>query len=170
MADRSEFDEFVTARSHRLIRTAYLLTRDWGAAEDLLQDAMAKAWFAWPRLRGEPEPYVRKIITTSFISQSRRRWRSEVPSPTVERLDRSDDIGASDDRDALWRALGRLPPRQRAVVVLRHYEDMSEADVAATLGCSIGTVKSQSAKALGKLRVDTSLATTATTVSGEGSK
>jgi RNA polymerase sigma-70 factor (sigma-E family) len=159
MADRPGFNEFVTARSHRLLRTARMLTRDWSAAEDLLQDAMAKAWFAWSRIEGDPEPYVRKIIATSYISQSRRLWRRELPAAEFDDqlTDPADDIGVSDDRDALWRALGRLPARQRAVVVLRYYEDLSEADVAAALGCSIGTVKSQAARALGRLRVDASI-------------
>ncbi len=159
MADRPGFNEFVTTRSHRLLRTARMLTRDWAAAEDLLQDAMAKAWFAWSRIDGDPEPYVRRIIATSFISQSRRLWRREMPTADVndQITDGSDDIRTSDDRDALWQALGRLPARQRAVVVLRYYEDMPEADVAKALGCSVGTVKSQAARALSKLRVDSSI-------------
>ncbi len=159
MADRPGFDEFVAARSHRLIRTARMLTRDWAAAEDLLQDAMVKAWFAWPRIDGDPEPYVRRIIATSFISQSRRLWRGESPASDIDDQVAGglDEIGAANDRDALWRALGRLPARQRAVVVLRYYEDMSEADVAEALGCSVGTVKSQAARALSKLRVDASI-------------
>jgi len=169
MADRPGFNEFVNARSPRLLRTARMLTRDWSAAEDLLQDAMAKAWFAWSRIEGDPEPYVRKIIATSYISQSRRLWHRELPAAEFDDqvIDASDDIGTSDDRDALWRALGRLPAKQRAVVVLRYYEDMSEADVAATLGCSVGTVKSQAARALGRLRVDASIEAVTT---GKGQK
>jgi RNA polymerase sigma-70 factor (sigma-E family) len=159
MADRSGFDEFVAARSHRLLRTAYMLTHDWASAEDLLQEAMTKAWFAWVRIVGNPEPYVRKIITTSYISQSRHRWRAELPTAGFDdQVGMSADaIGTSDERDALWRALGRLPARQRAVVVLRYYEDLSEADIAEALHCSVGTVKSQAAKALVKLRVDASI-------------
>jgi RNA polymerase sigma-70 factor (sigma-E family) len=159
VTDHSGFDEFVAARSHRLLRTAYMLTHDWASAEDLLQEAMTKAWFAWSRIVGEPEPYVRKIISTSFISQSRRRWRSELPAADIDDqvVMSADAIGTSDERDALWRALGRLPARQRAVVVLRYYEDLPEADVAEALHCSVGTVKSQAAKALVKLRVDSSI-------------
>lgn len=159
MADRETFDEFVTQRSGSLVRLAHMLTHDWGAAEDLLQDAMTKAWFAWSRLSDNPEPYVRKIIVTSFISQNRRRWRWELPtdSPGDEAAHAIDAHAISDERDALWRALGRLPARQRAVVVLRYYQDLPEVYVAEILRCSIGTVKSQAAKALAKLRVDESI-------------
>lgn len=157
MAEHTGFDEFLTARSPRLLRTARMLTRDWAAAEDLLQDALMKAWFAWPRLSGDPEPYVRRIIVTSFISKSRRWWRREVPTSELPEPRGIDEIRPADDRDALWRALGRLPARQRAVVVLRYYEDLPEAQVAAILSCSLGTVKSQATKALAKLRVDASL-------------
>jgi RNA polymerase sigma-70 factor (sigma-E family) len=161
MADRAQFDEFVVARSQRLLGTAYLLTRDWASAEDLLQDAMTKAWFAWPRLSENPEAYVKKIIVTTYVSQQRRRWRRERPLADLpEHPEPHDVMGGADDRDTVWRAIGRLPARQRAVIVLRFYEDLSEADTAMTLGCSIGTVKSQSARALDKLRVDDSLAPT----------
>lgn len=158
MADRAHFDEFVVARSQRLLGTAYLLTRDWAAAEDLLQESMTKAWFAWPRLSDNPEAYVKKIIVTTYVSGQRRLWHRErpladLPEPTA----RADTMSPADDRDAVWRAIGRLPARQRAVIVLRYYEDLSEADTAGVLGCSIGTVKSQAAKALAKLRVDETL-------------
>ncbi len=159
MAHRSGFDDFVVARSHRLLRVAYLLTREHAAAEDLLQEALTKAWFAWPRISGDAEPYVRKIIATSYVSQLRHRWYRESPSADidVELGVSADTTPITDDRDALWRALSRLPPRQRAVVVLRFFEDMSEAEVAETMHCSVGTVKSQTSKALVKLRVDTSI-------------
>ncbi|MFF5260802.1 SigE family RNA polymerase sigma factor [Actinomadura viridis] len=158
MKDRAGYEEFVQARSDGLLRTAHMLTRDWALAEDLLQEAMAKAWFAWRRLDGHPEPYVRKIIVTTFISWRRRRWRGEVPTGELPDHARGGDaMGASDERDVLWRALGRLPPRQRAVIVLRFYEDLTEAETAAALGCSAGTVKSQTSKALAKLRADDAL-------------
>jgi len=127
MADRSGFDEFVATRSPALLRTAYLLTGDHGLAEDLLQTALAKCWFAWGRIDGPPEPYVRRVLATTYATWWRRRWRGERPSGSLP--DRVDPAGTGpvEDRDALWRALGGLPRRQRAVVVLRYYEDLSEA-------------------------------------------
>ena len=160
MADRSGFDEFVATRSAALLRTAYLLTGDHGLAEDLLQTALAKCWFAWERIDGPPEPYVRRVLATTYATWWRRRWRGE--RPTGELPDRGDPAATApvDDRDALWRALDTLPRRQRAVVVLRYYEDLSEAETAAALGISTGTVKSQAAKALAALRRDADLART----------
>ena len=158
MADRAHFDEFVVARSGRLLGAAYLLTRDWASAEDLLQDALTRAWFAWPRLSEGPEAYVKKIIFTTYVSAWRRRWRREQPLAEVpEPPPRGDAMSPTDERDVVWRAIGRLPVRQRAVIVLRYYEDLSEVETATVLGCSTGTVKSQAAKALAKLRVDESL-------------
>ena len=144
------FDEFVVARSPRLLRTAYLLTGDHGLAEDLLQTALTKAWFAWARLDGDPEPYVRKVLVNTYASWWRRRWNGEQPT---ERLPEDARDVPFPDHD-LWEALTRLPRRQRAVVVLRIVEDLSEAQTAHLLGCSVGTVKSQASKALAKLRVD----------------
>lgn len=154
MADRAIFQDFVVARSDRLLRTAYLLTRDWGVAEDLLQESLAKAWFAWPGI-DEPEAYVRKVLVTTYISWWRRRWRGEVPSENVPEAVAHDHGGA--ERQEVWQAVGRLPARQRAVVVLRFYEDLPVSEVARLLGCQEGTVKSQTAKALAKLRVDESI-------------
>jgi len=162
MADRTGYDEFVAARSPRLLRVAYLLTRDWGEAEDLLQTALMKTWFAWPRLDDAPEAYVRKIIATTFISWRRRWWVREVSHDTLPERATSDGTAIVDERSRLWPALGRLPARQRAVLVLRFFEDMTEAQVATALGCSVGTVKSQSSRALAKLRTDARLAITDT--------
>ena len=159
MADRGGFDEFVATRGPALLRTAYLLTGDHGLAEDLLQTALAKSWFAWGRIDGPPEPYVRRVVTTTYATWWRRRWRGE--HPTGDLPDPAAPAGPSvEDRDALWRALAGLPRRQRAVVVLRYYEDLSEAETAAALGISKGTVKSQSAKALAALRRDGDLVRT----------
>jgi RNA polymerase sigma-70 factor (sigma-E family) len=154
LADRAIFQDFVVARSDRLLRTAYLLARDWGLAEDLLQESLAKAWFAWPGI-DEPEAYVRKVLVTTYISWWRRRWRGEVPSGD-DLPERAAHDAAGDDEE-LWRAVGRLPARQRAVIVLRFYEDLPVGEVARLLGCQEGTVKSQTAKALAKLRVDESI-------------
>ncbi len=152
------FDEFVAARASRLLRVAFLLTRDWQSAEDLLQTALMKAWSAWSRVNDEPEPYVRRIIVNAYTSSWRRRWRGElahsvVPEP-ASLPSRVDEVA---ERDVVWQALGRLPRRQRAVVVLRYFEDLPEAQVADLLGITVGTVKSQTAKALRHLRVDPTL-------------
>jgi RNA polymerase sigma-70 factor (sigma-E family) len=160
MADRSDFDDFVASRSQALLRTAYLLTGDHSLAEDLLQTALAKSWFAWGRIAGPPEPYVRRVIATTYATWWRRRWRSEYPSAELPERSTPAGIDPVDDRDLLWRALGTLPRRQRAVVVLRYYEDMSEAETAAALGVSRGTVKSQASKALAALRRDDDLTST----------
>jgi len=157
MTDDATFRAFVVARSPALLRTAYLLTHDQGLAEDLVQTALTKTWFAWDRLNDDPLLYVRRVLVTTSVSWWRRRWTGEVPT---ERLPEPPASGAVDDSAAkhdLWNAIGHLPVRQRAVVVLRYYEDLSEADTAELLGCSVGTVKSQSSKALAKLQRDTAL-------------
>ncbi len=157
MSGKQGFDEFVATRSVRLMRTARLLTRNWATAEDLVQDAMTKAWFAWSRVEGDPEAYVRRIIVTTYISHSRRLWRNELPSDDLPEHAGADPYGRSDSRLTMLDALDRLPPRQRAVIVLRYYEDLSDTQISAVMHCSVGTVKSQAAKALAKLRVDDSL-------------
>ena len=152
-----DFAEFVTARSARLLRVAYLLTRDWALAEDLLQSSLAKAWTAWRRIEGDPEPYVRRILVNTYTSWWRRRWHHERPIGELPDQAGPDEHRGYDDRDQLARALGRLPRQQRAVLVLRYYEDLSEAQIADALGISPGTVKSHAAKAIAKLRVDPGL-------------
>jgi RNA polymerase sigma-70 factor (sigma-E family) len=151
------FDEFVAARSGRLLRTSYLLTRDHGLAEDLLQTALTKAWFAWSRIDGDPEAYVRKVIVNTYASWWRRKWRGEHPTEELPEPTHADHADGSSSSHDLWEALGRLPRRQRAVVVLRYFEDLTEAETARILECSVGTVKSQASKALAKLRVDPAL-------------
>jgi RNA polymerase sigma-70 factor (sigma-E family) len=161
MADRSAFDQFVATRSQALLRTAYLLTGEHALAEDLLQTALAKSWFAWARIDGPPEAYVRRVLVTTYATWWRRKWRTEYPTGELpERAGPGTETAAVDDRDALRRALGSLPRRQRAVVVLRYYEDLSEAETAAALGISRGTVKSQASKALAALRRDDDLTST----------
>ncbi len=152
--DREAFDALVEGRATRLLRTAYLLTGDWGLAEDLLQTALVKTWFAWDRLRdeGAAETYVRQVMARTYATWWRRKWRGELATgelPDVPARDCYDDV---DSRHALRRALAELPPRQRAIVVLRFYEDLSEAQVADLLGCSVGTVKSTASRALVRLR------------------
>ena len=149
------FDDFVAARSRALLRTAYLLTHDHALAEDLLQTSLAKPWFAWGRVDGNPEPYVRRILVNTYASWWRRKWNGEHPTEDLpERV--AEEPGA--EPTDLWRAMERLPRRQRAVVVLRYFEDLTEVQTAELLGCSVGTVKSQCSKALAKLRIDPALA------------
>ena len=162
--DRGSFDDFVATRSTRLLRTAYLLTHDRALAEDLVQTSLAKAWFAWGRIDGQPDAYVRRVMVNTYSSWWRRRWNgeeatAEVPESGVGARGRTED-GRVDDRTDLWRALARLPRRQRAVVVLRFYEDLSEIETAEILQCSVGTVKSQASRALAKLRIDPTLSPT----------
>ncbi len=160
---RPDFDEFVAARSSGLLRTAYLLTHDHALAEDLLQTSLTKAWFAWGRISGSPEAYVRKVLFHTYATWWRRRWNGEqatevLPEPAHREGrdgDRTDATGAGVD---LWTAMERLPRRQRAVVVLRYFEDLTEAQTAEVLGCTVGTVKSQCSRALAKLRIDPALA------------
>lgn len=161
VTQRERFDAFVTARSSGLLRTAYLLTHDRALAEDLVQTALAKAWFAWGRVEGQPEAYVRRIMVNTYSSWWRRKWNGEVPTDELpEGVTQRDaaPTGQVDDRADLWEALGRLPKRQRATVVLRFYEDLSEAETADLLQVTVGTVKSQTSRALAKLRLDRSLA------------
>jgi RNA polymerase sigma-70 factor (sigma-E family) len=153
-----EFDAFVAARSSGLLRTAYLLTHDHALAEDLLQTALTKAWFAWPRIEGRPEPYVRRILVNTYATWWRRRWNGELATEELPERGLDHDAAAtSDTGHDLWDAMARLPRRQRAVVVLRYFEDLTEAETARLLGCSVGTVKSQMSKALAKLRIDPAL-------------
>lgn len=149
-----EFREFMHGRWLSMVRLAYGLTGDQGHAEDLAQTAFARAYASWPRVRraGDPDAYVRQIV----INENRRRFRKHrvTEQLTSQPPDRaSQDAGSPhDDRAALLAALRALGPRQRAVVVLRYWLDLTEAETAATLGCSVGTVKSQAARALARLR------------------
>lgn len=150
-----EFDAFVAGAGSRLLRTAYLLTGDQRTAEDLLQDTLLRVWSRWPRVRAADHPlaYARRVLVTTSVS----RWRASRARTAGERLvaeppETSTAEPAGRD-DELWRAVLLLPPRQRAVMVLGYYEDLADADAAEVLGCTIGTVKSQRAKALRSLRV-----------------
>ncbi|PZF97186.1 SigE family RNA polymerase sigma factor [Micromonospora deserti] len=149
-----EFRDFVAARSSALLRTAYLLTGDWATAEDLLQTALTKTYLAWKRLGGIEaiEPYARRVMVNTSTSWWRRRWHGERPTEVLPERAGIDEIEQQLDRDLLWRHLSALPSRQRAVLVLRFYEDLSEAQTAALLDISPGTVKSQTSRALATLR------------------
>ncbi|WP_243704964.1 SigE family RNA polymerase sigma factor [Micromonospora sp. KC723] len=149
-----EFREFVAARSGALLRTAYLLAGDWATAEDLLQTALTKTYLAWKRLGGidAVESYARRVMVNTSTSWWRRRWHGERPTEVLPERAGVDEIEQQLDRDVLWQHLSALPARQRAVLVLRFYEDMSEAQTAALLEISPGTVKSQTSRALATLR------------------
>jgi RNA polymerase sigma-70 factor (sigma-E family) len=152
------FEAYVAARGDALHRTAYLLTHDHGLAEDLVQTALAKAWGAWRRIEGDPDPYVKRVMVNTFASWWRRRWNGEHPTEELPEVGSPDHGDAVATRTGLVDALTLLPRRMRAVVVLRYFEDLTEAQTADVLGISIGTVKSQTAKALAHLRVAPALA------------
>ncbi|MPZ97677.1 MAG: SigE family RNA polymerase sigma factor [Propionibacteriales bacterium] len=147
--EREAFDAFVRARYHDLVRFGTALTGNPQAGADLVQDALERTLMGWNRLQtpDNPEPYVRRAMVNRNISIWRRLRRERL-------TDVLPDKGYVDQpRDAsMWATLQELPPRQRAVIALRYYEDLSEADIAAALGCSVGTVKSQASKGLAKLR------------------
>lgn len=156
--DAGGFDEFVAARSGALWRSAWLLTGDTGKAEDLLQTALGKAWPHFDRVNGDGsfEAYVRRVMFTTYAAWWRRRWNAEVPAVALP-----EQAGAAVDVDLrrdLVAALAALPRGQRAVVVLRYVEDLTEAQTADVLGISVGTVKSQAARAIAALRSSPALA------------
>lgn len=150
----ADFADFVHRAWPRLYRTAHLLLGDHGLAEDLTQTALAKTYAAWGRIEdpAAAHAYARTTMVNTATSWFRRRgWRNEVPREDVA-LDRAATTPDPSDRPAVLAALAALPPRQRAVVVLRYYDDLSVADAAAALGCSTGTVKSQTSVALARMR------------------
>src|ERR1044072_708617 len=136
------FAEYVTARSGRLRRTAYVLTGDWATADDLVQTTLARAWQAWRRIKGDPDPYVYRILTNTHAPWWRRRWRGEGPTETLpDTSPRGDFARELSEKDALWTAIRGLSDRQRAVIVLHYFEDLTLPQCADVLGCSLGTVK-----------------------------
>ena len=157
--DDPEFRDYVTARGRALLRTAYLLTGNLADAEDLVQAALAKTYLAWDRIedRGALDGYVRRAMVNTHISWWRRRRVQEFPTDELPDQAVADHAGDSDLQETLRRAIDRLPHRMRAAVVLRYYEDMTEAEVAERLGVSLGTVKSTVSRAVAKLRIDAEL-------------
>ena len=147
------FNTFVSARSRHLLQTAYLLTGDRHRAEDLLQTALTRAYLRWDHIESEdPEGYVRRTLANAHIDWWRRKpWREE-PAAELPEVAEPDQAAAYDVRNAVLGALAGLSRRQRAVIVLRYYEDLSEAEIATVLGCSPGTVKSAASRAIAKLR------------------
>ena len=154
MEGREAFDAMLDAHARGLLRTAFLLTGDAHLAEDLLQTALVKTWTRWHTIADvERAPaYVRSVMATTSVAWWRRRWRAEVPTRDVPDTPGGDAYAAVHQRDQIARALARLTPRQRATVVLRFYEDLPESEVATALGCSVGTVKSTTSRALAVLR------------------
>ena len=150
----AEFSAYMSARQAALYRTAYLLAGDHAGAEDLLQNAFAKLYLSWDRIREREalDGYVRRIMVNENNSLWRRAWKRREHS-----TDTMPEAGAHDTYDdgmggALWSFVQTLPPKQRAVVVLRYYEQLTEAEIAEVLGISTGTVKSQASRALAALR------------------
>lgn len=151
-----DFDDFFRAAWPRLYRTAFAIAGDASSAEDALQGAFARAYASWSRVREatHPEAYVRKMVVNEILGTRRRGWfQRERPQgdPPEGAAGTSPEAGIV-DRDAMWSAVLALPVRQRAVIVLRYYEDLSEQQIAEVLGCSRGTVKSQASAALVNLR------------------
>src|SRR3954468_12273709 len=150
----SAFADLVEARSTALLRLAFAVVGDYQLAQDLVQEALVKAYVAWPRLRdaSRAEAYVRRTIVTTAISWRRRRSFHEPPIDIVPDENETDESDRLATHDVVWQQVCDLPSRQRAALVLRYYEDLSEAETAELMGCSVGTVKSQVSVALGKLR------------------
>jgi RNA polymerase sigma-70 factor (sigma-E family) len=159
-ADDAGFREYVSARGSALLGMALLLTGNRADAEDLLQAALAKTYLAWDRIndRAALDTYVRRAMVNTHISWWRRRRVEEYPTDDIPDQVVADPARDSDLQDVVRRALERLPQRMREAVVLRYFEDMSEAEVAAALGVSPGTVKSTVSRAVAKLRIDAELA------------
>lgn len=148
------FRAFVDGRSATLLRAGWLLTGDWGLAEDLVQTALMAVWPRWAQLSGDPEAYVRRVMLSTFLRWKRRRWNGETPTAALAEPHSAIDVfGQVDDSSGLTAALALLPARQRAAVVLRYFLDLSEAQTAQAMGCAPGTVKSHTAKALSRLRI-----------------
>jgi RNA polymerase sigma-70 factor (sigma-E family) len=150
-SDRGQagFEEFVAARRPALLRSAYLLTGSSHDAEDLVQTTLLRVVPHWARISAHPEPYVRRVLARESVTRWRgRRWREH----SVDRLPETDTSENPSDRTALRDALASLSPRQRAVLVLRYYEDLTEAATAEALGISLGTVKSHAREGLARLR------------------
>jgi RNA polymerase sigma-70 factor (sigma-E family) len=155
------FAQFIEARERALQRTAWFLTNDWALAQDLVQTALARSWPYWGRIRrgDDPEIYVRRVMLNTWATWRRRRWRAEQPTEMLANQPAPGDMAADvATRLTVRSVLAILTERQRAVVVLRLFDDLSEAQVAQILGCAVGTVKATMSQALARLRGDPHLA------------
>ncbi len=152
MDSEASFRAYVEAHQRRLLRLAFLLTRSDTAAEDLVQQAFVRAWPRWGRIvsAGDPDVYVRKVMLNAGRSGWSRAWNGEIATHELPEVERPDE--PIETRLVVLQALGELPPRQRAVLVLRYFDDLTEAQTAEILGIAVGTVKSQASKALAALR------------------
>lgn len=154
MRDEAGFRAFVEANGGTLLHAARLLTGDHHRGEDLVQTALTKVYLKWGKIDA-PLAYARRALVNAHIDQSRRKWWGERPTEVLpEPPTGPGAVAASDMRDELRRMLAGLSPRERSVVVMRYYCDLSEQDTAATLGIPVGTVKSSCARALARLRVE----------------
>jgi RNA polymerase sigma-70 factor (sigma-E family) len=154
--DEEGFRSFVETSGATLLHAARLLTGDHQRGEDLVQTALIKVYLKWGKIDA-PLPYARRALVNAHIDQTRRKWWGERPTETLPEPVASEDVAdvsASDARDQLRRMLAGLAPKERAVIVLRYYCDLSEQETAATLGMPVGTVKSTCSRALARLRVD----------------
>ncbi|HVV12022.1 SigE family RNA polymerase sigma factor [Amycolatopsis sp.] len=155
MVEPRGFEEYVQGRQDLLVRAAYLITGDSHLAQDLVQIALERVWQRWERVRHVEnlDGYVYRVLMRAYLGIRRRRWATERPTADLQGAGTAQgDQDVTLDRLTLMDALARLPPRQRATVVLRFYLDLSERQTAEALGCAVGTVKSQTAKGLSTLR------------------
>ena len=154
--DHAAFSEFASSRSASLFRTAYLVIGDYQLAQDLVQESLVKTYLAWPRLRDvtNAAAYTRRVIVTTCVSWRRRRSFTERPANHIPDTSVPDQTTLLPEQGELWAAVRQLPPRQRAAVVLRFSEDLSLAQTAELMGCSVGSVKRHTSLGLDKLRVE----------------
>lgn len=154
------FDGFVREASPGLLRAAWLLVGDWPAAEDLVQTAFEKTWPRWGRLLDDKQrlDYLHRVLTNAFLRGQRRKWVGEIATGDLPHHAAVDETDALLLRTSVLAAVRGLPPRQRAVIALRYLADLTEAQTAAAMRCSTGTVKSYSARALAALRTDPAVA------------
>ena len=158
MSVADEFEPWARARYGSLLHAAFLMTGNRDTAQDLVQTALAKTQVAWRRVHTSPDAFVRRVmVTTNTDAWRRQPWRERSTAAVADRASTEDSPGQVDDRDLLLRALQDLPPRMRSIVVLRYYLQMTEAECADLLGCSLGTVKSTASRGLDRLRANPTL-------------
>jgi RNA polymerase sigma-70 factor (sigma-E family) len=161
VTDLEDFADFVRQRSNPMLRTAWLLTGgDWALAEDLAQTALSEVWRRWDRVSAmdAPDAYAHRVMLNAFLRWRGRRWTAEISTERFPVTATTGGFARVDMREILRHALRQLSARQRAVITLRYFEDRTEAETAAIMGCSVGTVKSQASKALATLRKHPGLA------------
>lgn len=154
--ESQSFEQFVRGRGPALLRFATVLAGDRGTGEDVLQEVLTRAMRRWPHIRALDSPggYVRRMIVNEYLSW-RRKWARLIPSALVlDDRETPDHADRHAERDALSHRLDALPPKQRAVLVLRYYEDLPDREIAAVLGCPVGTVRSHASRGLAALRIE----------------